>query len=339
MMKQRPTLATLASAANVHVSTVSRALSSDIAVRRGVAPPTVARIKRLAEELRYRRHPAGAELRTGRSHVIGVLVPRLTDIVLATVYEGINAAADAAGYSTFVANTGDDRDIQRRRAEALLARRVDGLILGDTRTDSTLAIELRSRGVEVVLVSRRLRGFVSVTTHDPHGGRLAAEHVLGLGHQHMGIVAGRANTSTGMERTQGFLNACRRVGVMVPTQNVVWSGFDVAAGRAAGERLLRLRPQPTAIFAVNDFAAIGVMGAIRDHGMTVGVDVALVGYNDVPLAAELPVPLTSVHAPVFRMGEVAATTLIGILGGQRGRSRRLEPELRVRQSTVPARMT
>jgi len=232
--------------------------------------------------------------------MIGVLVPRLTDVVLATIYEGIDAAASTAGYSSFVANTGDDLQVQRLRADALLARRVDGLILGNARTDSTLAAELRSRGVDVVLVSRRLRGFVSVTTHDPHGGRLAAEHLLALGHRHLGVVAGRPYTSTGIERTQGFLDACVEAGVRVPDRNVVWSGFDVAAGRSAAEHLLKLRPQPTAIFAVNDFTAVGAMGAARDRGMTVGADVALVGYNDVPLAAELPISLTSVHAPIFR---------------------------------------
>lgn len=93
---QRATLATLAEAANVHVSTASRALSTDPTIRRGVAPETVARIQGLAEQMKYRRHPAGAELRTGRSHVIGVLVPRLTDVVLATIYEGIDAAASVA---------------------------------------------------------------------------------------------------------------------------------------------------------------------------------------------------------------------------------------------------
>ncbi|MFB6962357.1 substrate-binding domain-containing protein [Streptomyces sp. NPDC056309] len=100
------------------------------------------------------------------------------------------------------------------------------------------------------------------------------------------------------------------------------------------ERLLALRPRPTAVFAVNDFAAIGVMAAVRDAGLTVGRDVAIVGYNDVPLAAALPASLTSVSSPMYRMGEVAATTLVNMLNGKPGRSRRLRPALVARASTL-----
>jgi LacI family transcriptional regulator len=328
------TLATIAELAGVHVSTVSRALSPDEAVRRGVAAATAAQIQALAAELGYQPNPAGTALRTGRSHVLGVLVPRLTDIVLSTIYEGIDAAASTAGYHTVVANTGDDLDLQRRRADALLARRVDGLILGDARTDSTLAADLAARGIPLVLVSRRLPRRVSVTTDDVLGGRLAGEHLVALGHRHVGVAAGEPYASTGIERTAGFLAAYREAGTVVDDRYVVASRFDVAGGRAAAERLLALHPRPTAIFAVNDFAAIGVMGAVRDAGLRVGEDVAVVGYNDVPLAAELPVPLTSVHASMFDMGRQAATTLLGILDGKPGRSRRLPPQLAVRASTV-----
>ncbi|GED84218.1 LacI family DNA-binding transcriptional regulator [Streptomyces sp. 6-11-2] len=328
------TLAQIARQAGVHVSTVSRALSPDESVRGGVATDTATVIRALAEELGYQRDPAGAALRTGRSRMLGVLVPRLTDIVLATIYEGIDAAAAAAGYHTVVANTGDDPELQRRRADALLARRVDGLVLGDARSDSDLVAELARQHIPLVLVSRRLPGRISVTTDDVLGGRLAAEHLLELGHRRVAVVAGEPYASTGAERTQGFLDAYAEAGLPVPESHVVRSRFDVPGGRAAAERLLALRPRPTAVFAVNDFAAIGVMAAVRDAGLTVGRDVAIVGYNDVPLAAALPVSLTSVSSPMYRMGEVAATTLVNMLNGKPGRSRRLRPALMARTSTL-----
>ncbi|WP_406407802.1 substrate-binding domain-containing protein [Streptomyces halstedii] len=328
------TLAQIARQAGVHVSTVSRALSTDDAVRGGVGAETVTQIRALAEELGYQRDPAGAALRTGRSRMLGVLVPRLTDIVLATIYEGIDAAASTAGYHTVVANTGDDPEMQRRRADALLARRVDGLVLGDARSDSDLVAELARRRIPLVLVSRRLPGRISVTTDDVLGGRLAAEHLLSLGHRRVAVVAGEPYASTGVERTQGFLDAFAGAGLPVPASHVVPSRFDVPGGRAAAEHLLSLAPRPTAVFAVNDFAAIGVMAAVRDAGLTVGRDVAVVGYNDVPLAAALPVSLTSVRSPMYRMGEVAATTLVTMLDGRSGRSRRLRPTLEARASTL-----
>ncbi|MFF3896249.1 LacI family DNA-binding transcriptional regulator [Streptomyces sp. NPDC001812] len=328
------TLAQIARQAGVHVSTVSRALSQDDSVRGGVASETATQIRALAEELGYQRDPAGAALRTGRSRMLGVLVPRLTDIVLATVYEGIDAAAATAGYHTVVANTGDDCEMQRRRVDALLARRVDGLVLGDARSDSGLVAELAKRRIPLVLVSRRLPGRVSVTTDDVRGGRLAGEHLLGLGHRRAAVVAGEPYASTGAERTRGFLDAFAEAGLPIPESHVVHSRFDVPGGRAAAERLLSLRPMPTAVFAVNDFAAIGVMAAVRDADLTVGRDVAVVGYNDVALAAALPVPLTSVRSPMYRMGELAATTLVNMLEGKPVRSRRLRPTLVARASTL-----
>jgi LacI family transcriptional regulator len=116
---------------------------------------------------------------------------------------------------------------------------------------------------------------------------------------------------------------------------VVWSRFDTAGGREAGERILASgKPRPTAIFAVNDFAAIGAMGALRSHGLTVGQDVAVVGYNDTSLAAELPVPLTSVHSPMADIGRTAVRLIQAVLRGENPEPARLKPSLYVRESSA-----
>ncbi|TDQ55421.1 LacI family DNA-binding transcriptional regulator [Actinorugispora endophytica] len=320
----------VARATGVHITTVSRALRGS----EGVGNATAERVRRAARELGYLPHPAAASLRTGRSKMIGVVVPRLTDLVLATVYEGIEEGSAAAGYQAVVANSGDDRAVQRLRVEALLGARVDGLILGDARTDSPLVGELVERGVTTVLTSRRLPGVPSVTCDDPLGGALAAEHLLGLGHRRVAVIAGEPYASTGIERTAGFLRACADAGVDVPADRVLNSRFDVRGGREAAEALLALSPRPTALFAVNDFAAIGAMGAIRDAGLRVGDDIAVVGYNDVPLASELPVALTTVRSPMRAMGREAARTLVRLIAGEDVESARLRPELRVRASSL-----
>jgi LacI family transcriptional regulator len=324
------TLSDIASAAGVHPTTVSRALRGGD----GVGRKTAERVRAVARELGYLPHPAAASLRTGRSKMLGVVVPRLTDVVLATIYEGIEQGSADAGYQTVVANSGDDREVQRLRVDTLLSARVDGIILGDARSDASLAHQLVERGTKVVLTSRRLPDIVSVTCDDPVGGRLAAEHLLQLGHRRMGVIAGEPYASTGVDRTQGFLDACADAGIEVPATAVLHSRFDVQGGREAADALLRLDPRPTALFAVNDFAAIGAMGAIRDRGLRVGDDVAVVGYNDVPPAAELPVALTSIRSPMRQMGYHTARTLIALINGQECESMRLTPELRARTSTL-----
>lgn len=325
------TLATIAKWAGVHASTVSRALSASPT---GISPATVDRIQALADALGYLPDQTAAALRTRRTQIIGVLVPRLTDIVLATIYEGIDATAVESGYQTVVANTRDDPQLQRVRLETLLARRVDGLILGDARRDTPMVNDLARRGIPFVLTSRRLPGHLSVTTDDLRGGGLAAEHLMSLGHVHIGVIAGESYASTGVERTKGFLDARASAQTPVDPRYVVQTTFDTAGGRAGAEQLLRLHPRPTALFAVNDFAAIGAMGAVRDAGLEVGKDVAIVGYNDVSIAGELPVALTTVRSPMFRMGQEAARTLLSILADEPARSKRLRPRLIARASTL-----
>ncbi|MEV4729928.1 LacI family DNA-binding transcriptional regulator [Saccharopolyspora sp. NPDC049426] len=328
-----PTLADIAEAAGVHATTVSRAIRGGD----GVGRKTAERVRAVARELGYLPNPAAASLRTGRSSMLGVVVPRLTDIVLATIYEGIESGSAAAGYQTVVANSGDDRETQRVRVETLLAARVGGLILGDARSDSGLVHELIDRGSKVVLTSRRLPGVLSVTCDDQLGGRMAAEHLIELGHRHLAVIAGEPYASTGVERTQGFRDVCAEQGVVLPETHVLESRFDVCGGREAAEILLQLDPRPTALFAVNDFAAIGALGAIRDAGLRAGDDVAVVGFNDVPLAAELAVPLSSVRSPMWEMGFEAARTLIRLINGEECESLALAPQLKARASSLGSR--
>lgn len=339
MPRRRPgaskvTLTTIARAVGVHTSTVSRALSSDPAVRASVAPETAAAIQEMAQRLTYRPNRAGSALRTGRSRLLGVLVPRLTDVVLARTYQGIDQAATAADYFTFVSNTADDPELQRERAHKMLDRGVDGLLCADARSDSTLCHELRDMGVPLVLFYRALPGFFSVTVDDLEGGRLVAEHFCELGHRRVAVVGGPRYASTAQDRLSGFREGCAAHGVPVPDERVVDAGFTVDAGRSAANRLLQLRPRPSAIFAVNDLAAIGVMGAMRDAGLVPGRDVALAGYNDVPVAAELPIALTSVRTPLHEVGATAARVMIDLLAGRAAESVQLAPELVVRGSTT-----
>ena len=326
------TLALLAERAGVHISTVSRALTPGAA---GVGKATAARIRLLAQELGYRPDPAAAALRTRRSKVVGVLVPRLTDFVLARIYEGLDAAASQHGYNTFVANTRDDPTLRRERLEELLARRVDGVVLGDARLHGDdLPRLLKQRNIPYVLVSRRLRGHLSVTTDDLAGGRLAAEHLLELGHHRVAVVAGEPYASTSVERTKGFIEVYAEAGIVVPADYVRSSAFDTEGGHAIGAELLALQPRPTAIFAVNDTAAIGVMGALRERGLAPGRDVAVIGYNGIPVSANMPVPLTTVASPMFEMGAEAMSILLRRMSGATVKSLRLSPRLLARASTL-----
>ncbi|MGA9748154.1 MAG: LacI family DNA-binding transcriptional regulator [Nocardioides sp.] len=327
------TLTSLARELGVHVSTVSRALTPD---PRGVSAATVTIVRRLAAERGYRSNQAARSLRTGRSLVIGMLVPRLTDEVQATVYEGVDAAAMEAGYATLVASTLDQAELRSQRLELLLARQVDGIIVADSLGESNVVDQLDAAGIPYVLALRQLPDRPSIGTDDLFGGRLVAEHLLQLGHIRMGVVAGDTRASTGAERTQGFLDACRAAGVEISESLVVPCDFNVRSGAAAAAQLLDTDPDLTAIFATSDNVALGVLGTLRDQGRTVPDDMALVGYNNLDLAASLPVPLTTVDSRLVDVGRAAARALLELLSSRRPDSERLEPRLIVRSSTTAA---
>jgi LacI family transcriptional regulator len=331
---RRVTLKDIARDAGVSVTTASRALHGVTGGARAPSADTAERVRAAAARLGYSRDQLASGLRTRRSRLLGMLVPRLSDYVLATIYEGVEEAARHAGYRTVVANTYDDPDEQRARAEVMLDHRVEGLIIGDASERGDLLDDLERRGVPFVLVSRRTGAHPAVTGDDVVGGRLVAEHLLDRGHVRVAVLAGEPYASTGSDRTRAFLERWSAAGPAVPADRVVHGPFDAAGGRQAMQRVLDTPgPLPTAVFAVNDFAAIGAMGALRDAGLRVGRDVAIVGYNDVSLAAELPIPLSSVATPNLEMGRRGVELLVEILDGERPGSIRLPPQLRIRTSS------
>lgn len=338
------TLRDLANELGIHPSTVSRILhSGSEGARAAASVATAKRVRDLARKRGYSPDPQAAGLRTRRSRLLGVIVPRLSDLVLATMYEGIEEAAAELGYSTFVMNSRDDPEEQRRKTDTMLARRVDGLIIGDAHLDGSQLRELTARQVPFVLMNRRVPGYPSAICDDVLGGQLAAEHLWSKGHRNVAVIAGEPYASTAVDRTAGFLDRWESLGGRIPQHAVVWSRFDTAGGRVAAETILtHCSPRPTALFAVNDFAAIGAMGALRSHGLTVGHDMAVVGFNDISLASELPIPLSSVRSPMLAIGRTAVHLLQRVLDDEHVESIRLQPTLYVRESsarTVPLAAT
>lgn len=324
------TLKDVAAASGVSVSTASRALDD-----RGNAPKSAAaaHVRKVAEELGYRRNAFASSLRRGETRTLGVLVPRLSDTVMALMFEALERAAAGRGYFAMVATSGDDPNDERRAAETLLDRNVDGLILATARLDDELPKLLRQRGVAHALVLRTDGVSPSALGDDEVGGYLAVRHLLDLGHRDIAVVTGPEFTSTGTARLQGARNALNEAGVQPRQEWLVAAGYGIENGYAAGEALLAGSPgsRPTAIFAANDNIAMGVMAAAHRHGITIPEDLALVGYNDTPLSARLPTPLTSVRVP---LDQIAATAIDLIVNpGIEPLIRRSMPTLIPRQSS------
>lgn len=327
----RVTLKTIAELADVHVSTVSRALNPEEADK--VHPDTLRRVRALADELGYEPDPWGRSLRTRRSMSIGLLVPRLIDGVLALMFEAAEDRARAHGYQAVTTSTRDLPNEQARLVAALRERRVDGLILATTVVDDPLLDDLVAGDVPFVLMNRSSDHHLSVAGDDHAGGRLATDHLLAQGHTRIAMLSGPRNVSTAVGRVAGYRTALEAHGVAEDPQLVIWSSFVAEDAHRDISSLLATKDRPTAVVAVNDATAIGVLAAARDHGLRVPEDLAVVGYNDSPIAAMLPVPLSSVHVPLERMGNLAVDRLVQRLQGREPSSVTLTPELVVRASS------
>ncbi|ARS52270.1 LacI family DNA-binding transcriptional regulator [Kushneria konosiri] len=294
-MNNKPvTMQEVARAAGVSTSTVSRVLDERLPRSNS---PAAERVRQVAEALGYKRDILASSLRRGGSGTIGVLVPRLSDTVMALIYEAISQAAKERHYFTIVATSGDAPESERQAAESLLNRRVDGLILATSRLDDQLPSHLREQGIAHSLVLRTDGTSPSSLGDDIQGGYLATRHLLDLGHTDIGLVAGPGFASSARDRQAGFRRAMQEASVEVNEQWIMGSEFGMESGEESGMKLLSGASRPTAIFAVNDNLAIGVMAAAHRLGIELGASLSLVGYNNIPLCSRLPVPLTSVHIP------------------------------------------
>lgn len=321
------TLKDVAAASGVSISSASRALDERTPTRSAAA----AHVRKVAEELGYRRNSFASSLRRGETRTLGVLVPRLSDTVMALMFEELEKAASSRGYFAMVATSGDDPEDERRAAETLLDRNVDGLILATARLDDELPRLLRERQVAHALVLRTDGISPSALGDDEVGGYLAVRHLIDLGHREIAIVTGPAFTSTGTARLKGARKALAEAGVEPREDWLIAAGYGIENGYTAGEALLSGTPRPTAIFAANDNIALGVMAAAHRNGIAIPGDLALVGYNDTPLSARLPTPLSSVRVP---LDQIAATAIDLVVNpGTEPRIRRSMPTLIPRQSS------
>jgi len=326
------TIKTIAREAGVHPSTVSRALANDT---RRVSDETIRRIKELANSLGYEANPWARSLRTQRSLTLGLVLPRLTDSILARMFEAAEDRARKHGYQAVTASTRDQNEEERRLITGLIERRVDGLIIATSAARDPFLDELARRDVPFQLMNRASGKHPTVSADDELGGYLATKHLLSRGHRRVGFIVGPLRFSTPVMRLRGYERAHAEAGVAFDETLVVESGFDAEAGLAAASRLLASPNPPTALFAVNDTVAMGAIAAARDLGLRVGDDLAVVGYNDNDLSQMLSVPLSSVAIPVEEMGRLAVDLLLEQIQGGAKQSVLLQPKLVVRASSGP----
>lgn len=322
------TIRDVAQAAGVSVTTVSRVLN-------GVGPVSAEvqeRVKAASAALRYVPHLAARSLITRRTDVLGVVLPDLFGEFFSEVIRGMDPRAQEHGYHLLLSSSHDDaREIEF--ALGAMRGRVDGMIVMSPHVSGRQLSECLPPDVPVVLLNCDLResAFPGINV-DNYGGALEmARHLVRLGHRRVAMVSGSDSNFDARERLRGFRAALAEAGV---EGTEVPGGFTEAGGYHAALELLRRRERPTAVFCANDSMAVGVLSALRGAGLRVPEDVAVAGFDDIPIARYLSPGLSSVQVDVHRLGARAIEMLCQAIAGDDGPPKQelLATELVVRRS-------
>lgn len=327
-----PTIVDVATRAGVSKSLVSLALRGSPAV----APASRDAILAAAAALGYRPNAAARALVARSSRTVGVLVLDLHNPVFAEILDGVLAGVRARGYRTMVV-TGSDAAQERPELDKLLEFRVEGLVLVSHRLDAA-ALRAIAAETPVVVATRRDvtgPGIDTVCTDDRAGAELAVRHLVALGHRRIAHLGG-GDDPVAADREAGYRAAMDAAGLGRRTV-VLPGGLDDAAGYAAARAALALRQRPTALFVVNDFAALGALAAVADAGLDLPGQMSVVGFDGTRLSGLRSIGLTSVAQPLADIGRLAAERLFDRIDGRRTRARHtvLPASLVERATTAP----
>ena len=327
----------VATLAGVSVGTVSNVLNSpDL-----VSPATQERVRQAIDKLGWVRNESARQLRAGRSRSVGMVVidisnPFFTDVVL-----GAEDHFNAAGYAVHVGNSAQTAEREVAHLALFEEQRVRGILVAPIREMSERIAELRRRGIAVVIVDRVSDGddSCSVGVDDLEGGRLAVQHLIDQGHRSVAFVGGPSTLHQVRDRRMGAELAAARTGDQVVLLAMSTPSLDVESGIRAAAELVALPDgeRPTAVFAANDLAAIGLLQGFVTAGVAVPDDMAIIGYDDIAFAAAAAVPLSSIRQPRARArppGRRAAAGRDRVRGRRRAAPARTGP-LRARAGGPP----
>ena len=315
------------------VATVSRVLNAS----GPVSDATRRRIERVAAQLQYSPNSAARSLITRRTHTLGVLLPDLYGEFFSEVIRGIDLVAQRSGYHMLVSSSHSEQAALSAALRAMRGR-VDGLIVMSPDLDQRALRASLAACAAIVLLNcaGAPPGFAAIGIDNVAGARAVTRHLLDLGHRRIAFIRGAAHNVDAEERRRGYRAALCAGGVARRDAWEILGDFTESGGFRAAVALWELpeSDRPTAIFAANDSMAVGALSALRERGLRVPDDVAVCGFDDIPIARYLSPPLTTVRVPIYDLGARATEVLLGAIenGGVAGGKETLPTTLVVRQS-------
>ncbi|MGA2503198.1 MAG: LacI family DNA-binding transcriptional regulator [Anaerolineales bacterium] len=341
-MAKSITIQDVAREAGVSMMTVSRVVNN----RGRVSQTTAQQIKEVIDRLGYRPSRIARSLVTNRTGTLGCIVPDVSNPFFSDLVKGVEQIAYAEGFNIFLCNSVEDPKREVAILNMLRENRVDGVILCSTRMDEDTLQEILVSHPSVVLVNHRLKKqgntltIKTVMLDDEMGGRMATQHLIDSGHRAIGFLMGPRASFSGQQRMKGYYAAMKEAGLKVNPGWTLHCHPSVDGSLMVSRELFAKHPELTAVYCFNDLVAVGALQAAASLGRSVPGDIAVVGTDDISLAALVTPSLSTVHASSYDLGLQAARLLIGQINGcDEGCDEVILPFKLVVRESAPARVS
>ncbi|HUN24336.1 MAG TPA: LacI family DNA-binding transcriptional regulator [Anaerolineales bacterium] len=327
-----PTIRDVAAHAGVSHQTVSRVINGD----EKVLPTTRAKVQASIEALGYFPSALARSMARGKSGLLACLAPNLTDYTFAAIIEGAEMAARQMGYFLLASSVPNQDEFKKLIQELVAHRRVEGIMVINPYVDNRFELLPDNFPLVTVAARHKSRAVSSVSLDDVKAARTATEHLLQLGHRDIGLVSGPLDEFSSQERSHGFRMALQSAGIIANEQWIVEGDWTASSGYQALMELHETGILPSAIFAHNDRMAMGVLRAARELGLRVPQQLAVIGFDDMPLASYFDPPLTTIRQDMPEIGRQAAYLLVAATEQPNAPAQHLQidTELVTRHSTI-----
>ena len=328
------TVRDVAKLAQVAPITVSRVVND----APGVNAATRQRVKQAIADLHYVPNAMAKSLRSSKTHTIALILTDVTNPFWTTLVRGVEDTAAQQDYHVILCNTDESPEKEANYISILLQRRVDGILLAPCTQDKQRLLSLKHHNIPLVLVDRKVHGFKSdvVRSDTQEGTCRLTEHLIGLGHRTIAIVAGPTGISTAEERLEGYRHALQTHAIPIDDRLIKAGSYKQDKCDQFVKELLALDSCPTAIIATNNFMGMGVLQSLRDAGLRVPEDMALVCFDDIPQASLIYPFLTVCAQDAYKMGVLSTELLLERIGSKSARRKMREivltTELIIRKS-------
>lgn len=337
--RKEVTIYDIAKVLNLSASTVSRGLRGNPVIRKD----TRRRITETANAMGYQQNSFARNLRNNRSNTIGVILPRLNSSFQSTVVAGIEKEASKRGFNLIISQSRESVDKEKVNVSTMFNSRVDGL-LASLACDTEDLVHFNSflkKKIPVVLFDR-VKGnpgceCIKIVIDNEQAGYDAVKHLIEQGCKRILFLGGNLKSNVYHDRHRGYVRALAEHGLSFDREFTIVDNLHEGSGKRTAERILDMKKRPDGIFAVNDTSAVAIICRLKEMGIRVPEDVAVIGFNDEYISRVVDPSLTTVHYPGEEMGEVAASTLIELLDNDKPVKPKtivLEHKLIIRKSSV-----